>query len=94
MNNKSIRDNKGKLKWSLVHFKSLFGLVRVLEHGAEEYGIDNWKIDLDKKEILESLIRHATAIMDGDEIDEDSKLPHIDHVMANAMFYSFYRDKK
>lgn len=37
MVNKSIRHNKGKLKWSLVHFASLESLVKVLEFGSSKY---------------------------------------------------------
>ena len=37
MNEKALRYNKGKLKWSLVHYKSLAPMVRVLEFGALKY---------------------------------------------------------
>ena len=53
-------------------------------------GKENWKLGLDKKEILESLMRHLISLMDGEEYDNESKLHHIGHVMANAMFYSYY----
>ena len=40
---KGSRFNQGKLRWSLVHFKSLEPLVRVLEFGAKKYGDYNWQ---------------------------------------------------
>ena len=116
---KSLRYNEGKIKWSMVDFKSLHPLVRVLEYGAHKYSIfedsegnqikgseisqqdtkglkviysgkDNWKINLDSTEILESLMRHLEALFAGEKIDPESGLPHIAHVLCNAMFYSHY----
>ena len=93
---KALRYNDGKLKWSLVNWKSLEPLVKVLEMGAKKYAPENWKKGLDKKEILESAMRHLTAMMDGEFLDPESKLPHAGHVMANIMFYMFHSnaDKK
>jgi len=87
---KSLRYNEGKEKWSLVHFKSLKPMVDVLEFGAKKYSPDNWKKGLDRNEILESMMRHLTALMDGEEIDKESGLSHIGHIQCNAMFYSFH----
>ncbi len=85
------RFNTGKKKWSLVHFKSLDPMVDVLEFGAKKYSADNWKAGLDKKEVLESMMRHLAALMDGEEIDPESNLPHIGHIQCNAMFYEYFR---
>ena len=91
---KSDRFNEGKPKWSLVHFKSMEPLVRVLEYGAKKYSSDNWKVGLDKKEILESLSRHLFALMDGEELDKESGLSHIGHIQANALFWEYHNNKK
>ena len=90
---KSQRFNEGKPKWSYVHFKSLEPMVRVLEYGAQKYAPDNWKIGLDLDEILESLSRHLFALMDGEEFDKESGLPHIGHLMCNSMFYNYHKNK-
>lgn len=87
---KADRYNKGKLKWSLVHWGSLAPMVEVLMFGAEKYSPDNWKKGLDKKEILESMVRHLTALMDGESHDKESGLHHIGHILCNAMFYSYF----
>ncbi len=82
------RYNTDKLKWSLVDFKSLEDMVKVLEFGAEKYSADNWKKGLPTKEICESLLRHTFAFMNGEDVDSDSKQSHIGHIMCNAMFLS------
>lgn len=90
MSEKALRYNKGKRKWSLVHFRSLEPMVEALEFGANKYAPNNWKKGLDRKEILESLQRHLGYLMDGEDIDPDSKVHHIGHILCNAMFYSYF----
>jgi hypothetical protein len=92
--NKGLRYNAGKRKWSLVHFESLEPMIEVLEYGAKKYEPKNWQKGLDKSEILESLQRHLAKLFDGEEIDQESGLHHIGHIMCNAMFYSYYLQKE
>ena len=87
--NKGLRYNTGKRKWSLVHFKCLEPMIEVLEYGAQKYEPFNWQKGLDEKEILESLQRHLARLFDGEEKDAESGLHHIGHIMCNAMFYSY-----
>jgi len=97
---KGLRFNNNKRKWSYVNFKAFEPMVEVLEYGAKKYtvgdasGAHNWKKGLDKTEILESMFRHLTKLMDGDTHDEESKLHHIGHIMCNAMFYSYFMQKE
>ena len=91
---KATRHNEGKCKWSLVHFKSLEPMIEVLEFGAKKYGAFNWQKGLDKTEILESMMRHLTALMDGQEFDEESKLHHMGHIQANSLFFNYFNDKE
>lgn len=88
--NKSLRHNEGKVKWSLINFVSLRPLVDVLNFGAKKYSPNNWKKGFDKKELEDSLLRHVTALIDGEEYDTESKLHHIGHIMCNCMFYSYH----
>ena len=88
------RYNEGKPKWHLVHLKSLEGLVRVLEYGLGKYEEeDNWMKDMNADEILNSLTRHLVQINAGEKVDSESGLDHIDHILANAMFYKFHTNK-
>ena len=86
---KGLRYNTGKRKWSLVHFQSLEPMIEVLEFGAKKYEPYNWQKGLDQKEVLESLQRHVAKLFDGEEIDSESGIHHIGHIMCNAMFYSY-----
>lgn len=89
-----VRFNAGKLRWSLVHFKSLEPGVEVLMYGEQKYAAHNWKKGLSPVEILESMQRHLAALMDGETHDPESGLPHIGHIQCNAMFYAYFTEIK
>ena len=84
-----IRENKGKLKWSLVSFKALEPMVQVLMFGAFKYDSWNWSRGLKYTEICESLQRHVYSFLQGEDDDKESKLHHVGHILCNAMFLSY-----
>lgn len=98
---KGLRYNEGKRKWSLVDFESLESMTRVLEYGAEKYtvkdnegkvlrtGANNWKKGMVVSEVTESLLRHTFALLRGEINDPESGLPHIGHMMCNCMFIDY-----
>lgn len=87
---KALRYNDGKPQWSLVHFPSLEPMVRVLEYGAKKYEPENWKQPMDKKQILDSAMRHLIRLLEGHETDDESRLPEVGHLMCNLLFYSYH----
>lgn len=90
---KALRYNSGKAKWSYVHFKSLLPMVKVLEKGAIKYAPFNWMKPIPLKEIEESAMRHLTAIMDGELVDSETNELHIGHLMCNCLFWSYHYNK-
>lgn len=91
---KGKRNNKGKPKWNLLEFKTLEGLIRVLEWGANKYGIDNWKKGLPVTEVLESGLRHQFEFQSGIDIDSETGLHHIDHAICNLYFIKWFLKNK
>lgn len=83
------RENDKKLKWSLVSWRALEPMVRVLMFGATKYDDHNWKKGLKYTEITESLQRHMISFLDGHDRDKESKLLHVGHILCNAMFLSY-----
>lgn len=94
MKESALRYNNGKLRWSLVDFDALEDMVKVLEFGANKYDDNNWKKGLKTPEIIESMMRHMTAYMRGEDIDPESGLPHTGHILCNAMFLSYMQSFK
>jgi integrase len=82
----ALRYNKGKLRWSLIDWKSLEPMVRVLEKGAQKYDDHNWKKGMPTSQISESLLRHMFAFMNGEDNDLETNESHLGHVMCNVMF--------
>jgi len=94
--NKSMRFNAGKpqLTFPMSTGIALEGVARVMEFGAIKYERDNWKKGLDPESILDSMLRHISAYLDGEYIDSDSGLPHIDHISCNALFLGYHTNRE
>lgn len=75
----------GKPRWNLVPMKELEGVAKVMTFGANKYADDGWK-RVSKDRYVAALMRHVVAYMSGEIIDDESGLPHMAHVMTNALF--------
>jgi len=84
---KALRYNEGKRKWSLIDYPSLEEMVKVLEMGATKYAPFNWQKGLNREELLESAMRHMVALMNKEEVDQESGISHAGHIMCNMLFY-------
>ena len=93
---KAMRFNKGKpqLSYILQGTKSVEGLAKVLEFGATKYERGNWLKGLDKNELVDSLLRHLTSYVNGEVLDQESNLPHVDHIHFNAKALAEFGDRE
>lgn len=83
-----LRDNAGKLPISMVleARNAIEGVAKVLRFGAKKYARSNWKKGLKVTEIMDSMLRHQLAFLNGEDADPESHLPHTDHIACNALF--------
>ncbi len=86
------RHNKGKLRYDLIHPISTHRLAEVLTEGAKKYDARNWETGMNWTTMLASLKRHLAAFESGIDFDEESKLLHMAHVLANAHMLCAYYD--
>lgn len=80
--------DQGKEQIHLIDPSFILGVAKVLAHGAEKYGANNWRKCEDPTRYFDAAMRHLLAIAAGEELDSDSGLPHIHHVACNVMFMS------
>ena len=79
-----------KARMDLVPLSTIESVAKVLTMGAQKYAENSWQELPDFwKRYKAALLRHLTAIDKGELIDPESGLPHIDHVLCNAMFLSW-----
>lgn len=82
------RHNAGKSPLSMIleARHALDGMAGVLAFGAEKYARGNWHKGLYHADICDSMLRHISAYLSGEDIDPESGKPHVDHIFTNAMF--------
>lgn len=83
-NPKHIRAQKdGKAPLEYIPLGVLEGVSWVLMHGAEKYGIRNWRQDpILLSTYKGAILRHLRAWSEGEPIDPDSGRHHLEHIMA------------
>lgn len=88
--NMGKRYNTGKpqLSYNLLGRAVIEGEARVWEKGAEKYDRGNWLKGQSLVTAIDSVIRHATALLNGENIDPESGLPHCDHLVCASKIVS------
>lgn len=86
----AVKDNRSKSRVDLIPAAPLIGAGKVLGYGALKYKPNNWRLGLRWSDTFASLLRHLLAFNEGEDIDEESGLPHIDHAMCQLLFLSDY----
>lgn len=89
--NLAIKKDAGKVRMDLLSEVAIEGLARVLTFGAEKYAEDNWRKGLAWRRCIGAALRHITEFMKGNDLDDESGLPHIDHALCCLMFLSEYQ---
>jgi hypothetical protein len=83
-------DSPAKLPLWLVPKALIEAAGRALQHGAKKYAPNNWRKGMDYSEVFSALQRHMLAWNEGEDIDPDSGLNHIDHAAACLGFLAEY----
>lgn len=89
-----LKFDGGKLQYSLIPPETLRALAQVLTFGAQKYAPGNWMLVEDgQTRYLDALYRHLEAYRLGEELDPESGLPHLSHVLTNAAFLHYLSRK-
>ena len=85
-----VKDNKSKSRVDLIPSKPLIGVGMVLGYGARKYKPNNWRLGLAWSDTIASAMRHLLAFADGEDVDPENDLPHIDEALCQVIFQSEY----
>lgn len=87
MNNTGAKDDKAKLRLSLVPKGIVEAVAVIREYGTKKYGNpDNWRT-VETQRFHDAALRHMEAAReDFTAIDPESGYPHLWHVACNLAF--------
>lgn len=72
-------------RYSLIPTEALDIMARLYGFGAEKYEAHNWRKGYEWSKSFDSLFRHATSALRGEDIDPETGLPHL----AGVVFHCF-----
>ena len=87
--------DEGKHQWSLLPWSALRVVVAVLGFGAQKYAPNQWQdVPEAKTRYADAALRHLTAWMCGEQLDPESKLPHLAHAVCCLLFLIWFDNKE
>ena len=87
---KAMRFNTDKLGFSMIPFEARIELARVYSMGKIKYERDNWRKGMDWSACGDSLDRHYTLFLAGENIDPETGCHHLAQVAWNALTLMIY----
>lgn len=87
--NTGMKHDGGKPQLSLIPKEALWGMGNAFTYGAKKYAAHNFKQGINYSRLADAALRHLTAYMDGENIDEESGNPHLDHALASLAMLKY-----
>lgn len=88
------KNDQDKLRWDLVPYDAIEGLVEVLTFGANKYADRNWEKGINYGRVFAAAQRHLTAWFQGVNLDEETGLSHLDHALCCIAFLSAFEKRE
>ena len=86
-----VKFDSGKRRVDLVPTEAINALADILTEGSVKYGEHNWRHGMDWSRVYGAAQRHMLAFWGGDDIDEESGMPHLWHALTNMAFLVSYQ---
>lgn len=86
------RYNAGKTRFDLLPLTALKPAADVFAYGANKYAAWNWAKGMPWSVPYACMMRHLEAWYRGEELDPESGLPHLGHVMCNLVMLTHYAE--
>lgn len=80
------KDDQEKVRTDLYSVPAYLGTCAVLSFGAKKYAAWNWSHGIAYMRIYGAILRHLFAWVTGEDNDQETGLPHLDHAACELMF--------
>ena len=80
------KDDGGKARYDLTPPEVEEAIAKVLAFGAAKYGARNWEKGMAWGRPYAAMRRHMAAWWGGEDLDPETKMPHLWHAACNAAF--------
>lgn len=91
---KGTKHDGQKPKLALIPKEAIWGMGDALTFGANKYGQHNFRNGLEYTALVSAAMRHLTAWVDGENIDSESGLSHLDHALASLAMLKYMEVNK
>lgn len=86
-----VKQDKGKRRLDLLPWDAIDCVGDVLTYGIQKYPKpeENWRVNSTEEDIPRykaAMLRHYSAMMQGETRDPESGLPHMAHIATNSLF--------
>jgi hypothetical protein len=85
------KNDQGKPAMGLLPQEALEEIAKVLTYGREKYGGWNWAKGLKWERVLSAVYRHLSSFQQKQDLDDESKLPHLAHAACGILFLLTYQ---
>ena len=81
-----IKFDVGKPPLGLLPWESLVEVSKVLAFGKQKYGAHNWRGGMEWSRLYDAALRHLSAFIRNEDIDQESGLHHLAHCGCCILF--------
>jgi len=89
---KAIKADAGKTDWAILPLDALEEIIKVFQFGEKKYARGNFANGegLEYSRVLNSLLRHTTSFMRGEDNDPETGLSHMAHAGCCVLMLLHY----
>ena len=78
----------------LIAPEFILGIGTVLAFGAKKYAAGNWSHGMEWSRVYGAMLRHLNAWASGENLDQESSLPHLWHAGCCLMFLTAFSERQ
>jgi len=79
------KDDTGKLRFDLLPVRPLEHIAAIYTYGAIKYDDNNWRAGMAWGRVFGASLRHLWAFWRGEDLDQESGLPHLAHAAFGCL---------